>query len=151
MTYILQEQHQQYFMGKAEPSTRVPSPGELIWPCRRQSCRLAGVALHFYALLPPTWHGKGVRSTQALILLVSLHISYPGLFFGVLRVPVSLHLWVPWHSVLVQLLPPPAPHSPPCRNPHGGDLRFDYFQIPVCVKFDLRKHFSPTCRRIEGV
>lgn len=43
------------------------------------------------------------------------------------------------------------PPPPPFRNPRGRDLRFDYFQIPVCVKFDLRKHFSPTCRRIEGV
>lgn len=84
MTYILQEQHQQYFIGKAEPNTHVQSPGELIWPCRRQSCRLAAVALDFYALLPPTRHGKGVRSTPALILLVSLHISCPGLFSGVL-------------------------------------------------------------------
>lgn len=49
--------------------------------------------------------------------------------------------------------PGPAanPPPPPSRNPHGRDLCFDYFQIPVCVKFDLRKHFSPTCRRIEGV
>lgn len=43
------------------------------------------------------------------------------------------------------------PPLPPYRNSRGRDLRFDYFQIPVCVKFDLRKHFSPTCRRIEGV
>lgn len=31
--------------------------------------------------------------------------------------------------------------APPPRNPRSRDLRFDYFQIPVCVKFDLRKHF----------
>lgn len=89
MTYILQEQHRQYFIGKAEPNTRLQSPGEHIWPCRRQSHRLAAVALVFHALLLPTWHGKGVRSSsQALALLVSLSISCPGsqcgLFFGVL-------------------------------------------------------------------
>lgn len=89
MTYILQEQQRQYFIGKAEPNTRLQSPGEHIWPCRRQSHRLAAVALVFHALLLPTWHGKGVRSSsQALALLVSLSISCPGsqcgLFFGVL-------------------------------------------------------------------
>lgn len=88
MTYILQEQHQQYFIGKAEPNTRVQSPGEHIWPCRGQSCRLAAVALDFHALLPPTWRGKGARSTQARTSLVFLHISCPGsqrgLFSGVL-------------------------------------------------------------------
>lgn len=146
MTYILQEQHRQYFMGKAEPNTRVQSPGEHIWPCRRQSWRLAAVALDFRALLPPTWHGKGVRSSsQAFTLL----FSHPGSPCGLFFVPVGA-----WHRVLVLVAPAPAashPHSPPSRNPHGGDLRFDYFQILVCVKFDLRKHFSPTCCRIEGV
>lgn len=53
--------------------------------------------------------------------------------------------WVHW------LLPLPTPYLPPSRNPRSRDLRFDYFQILVCVKFDLRKHFSPTCCRIEGV
>lgn len=89
MTYILREQHRQYFIGKAEPNTRVQSPGEHIWPCRRQSYCLAAVALVFRDLLLPTWHGKGVRSSsESLTLLVSLSVSCPGsqcgLFFGVL-------------------------------------------------------------------
>lgn len=37
MTYILQERHQQYFIGKAEPNARVQSPVERIWLCKRQS------------------------------------------------------------------------------------------------------------------
>lgn len=83
MTYILQEQHRQYFMGKAEPNTRVQSPGEHIWPCRRQSWRLAAVALDFRALLPPTWHGKGVRSSSQAFTLLFSHPGSPcGLFFG---------------------------------------------------------------------
>lgn len=35
--------------------------------------------------------------------------------------------------------PAAIPHPP--RNPRSRDLRFDYFQIRSCVKFDLRKHF----------
>lgn len=79
MTYILQERHQQYFTGKAEPSARLQSLVEHIWPCKRRSYRLALATLVFRAPLElaagTAGEGGEEQLPPASPLLVSLQVS----------------------------------------------------------------------------